>query len=102
MSNETQDTENEQTTDPAKIKEQQELNEKQIRAYQKGQMDFWKMNTPFLKANVQFEKLKADLEKARFEQTYYKMKYAEMAAPPTAEQLEEAAKKRKEAEDKKD
>lgn len=100
MSNETKETKNDEITDPAKIKEQQKLQEEQIRIFQKSQMDFWKANTPYLKANVNFEKLKAELEKARFEQTYYKMKYAEMAAPPTAEQLEEAAKKRKEAENK--
>ena len=68
---------------------QQELTPQQIEEYKKRTIDFYKDRISFMKYQLEFEKLSADIEETKLRGLIATLKFAQITAPPKEEDEEE-------------
>jgi hypothetical protein len=66
-------------------KDQGTMSPEQLDAYNKAMDDYYKVNTPRLKKQFEYEKLLGDIEEARLRQLMARIRYAQLAAGPPKE-----------------
>jgi hypothetical protein len=71
---------------------QQELTAEQIAELRKNTLHFYKDRIQFLKVQLEFEKLSADLEEEKLRGLMAQLKMAHITAPPQEEEEEESQK----------
>jgi|688.fasta_scaffold1262954_1 hypothetical protein len=71
---------------------QQELTAEQIAELRKNTLHFYKDRIQFLKVQLEFEKLSADIEEEKLRGLMAQLKMAHITAPPQEEQEEESQK----------
>ena len=71
---------------------QQELTPQQIAEYKKRTIDFYKDRISFMKYQLEFEKLSADIEETKLRGLIATLKFAQITAPPKEEDEEETDK----------
>lgn len=71
---------------------QQELTAEQIAEYRKTTMAFYKDRISFMKVQLEYERLSAEIEEAKLKGLMARLKMAHITAPPQEESEEEAEK----------
>jgi hypothetical protein len=68
---------------------QQELTQEQIAELKRNTLAFYKDRIAFMKVQLEFEKLSADIEEAKLRGLIATLKMAQITAPPQEEEEEE-------------
>jgi len=71
---------------------QQELTAEQIAEYKKTTMTFYKDRIAFMKVQLEYERLSADIDEAKLRGLMARLKMAHITAPPQEESEEESEK----------
>ena len=71
------------------LNQQRELTAAEIAEYKKKSLEFYKDRISFMKVQLEFERLSADIEETKLRGLIATLKYAQITAPPKEEDDEE-------------
>jgi hypothetical protein len=64
---------------------QQELTAEQIQAYKKASLDFYKERISFMKVQLEYERLSAEIDEMKLKGLIARLKYAQITTPQEEE-----------------
>jgi|APFre7841882793_1041355.scaffolds.fasta_scaffold00161_19 hypothetical protein len=76
----------------SEVENQQELTAEQIAEYRKTSLSFYKDRISFMKVQLEYEQLSADIEEAKLKALMARLKMAHITAPPQEGSEEESQK----------
>ena len=71
------------------VNQQRELTAAEIAEYKKKTLEFYRERISFMKVQLEFERLSADIEEAKLRGLIATLKYAQITAPPKEDEEDE-------------